>query len=165
MKPKALVHFEEGENVRVKRRTSSKTSMASSNAVNSDKARKSGCWYRSFGRSTPVELDFASTLRKFERAARVVRSVEVYKAMAKKVMSHMVKLARLSAGKANPAPPVGVAALGPHGVNIMAVLQGVQRQARRKAWRGIIIPVVITIYRGPQLHLRGHQDATDRPSC
>ncbi len=44
--------------------------------------------------------------------------------MAKKLKA-MVKL-QIPAGKANPAPPVGTA-LGPHGVNIMGFLQGVQR--------------------------------------
>ena len=61
--------------------------------------------------------------------------------MAKKITGH-IKL-QLPAGKANPAPPVGPA-LGQHGVNIMALLQGVQR-ARPPAG-DMIIPVVITVY-------------------
>ena len=50
--------------------------------------------------------------------------------MAKKITGY-IKL-QLPAGKANPAPPVGPA-LGQHGVNIMALLQGVQREDRGRA--------------------------------
>ena len=48
--------------------------------------------------------------------------------MAKKVSGY-IKL-QVPAGKATPAPPVGPA-LGQHGVNIMAFLQGVQRAYRQ----------------------------------
>ena len=44
--------------------------------------------------------------------------------MAKKITGQ-IKL-QIPAGQANPAPPVGPA-LGQHGVNIMAFLQGIQR--------------------------------------
>ena len=44
---------------------------------------------------------------------------------AKKKVAAVVKVAP-QAGQATPAPPVGMA-LGPHGVNIMGVLQGLQR--------------------------------------
>ena len=50
--------------------------------------------------------------------------------MAKKIVGY-IKL-QIPAGKANPSPPVGPA-LGQRGLNIMAVLQGIQRAARR-AW-------------------------------
>jgi large subunit ribosomal protein L11 len=61
--------------------------------------------------------------------------------MAKKVKA-VVKLA-ISAGKANPAPPVGPA-LGQHGVNIMAFCK--EYNARTQAQIGQIIPVDITIF-------------------
>jgi large subunit ribosomal protein L11 len=61
--------------------------------------------------------------------------------MAKKVKA-IVKLA-ISAGKANPAPPVGPA-LGQHGVNIMAFCK--EYNARTQAQMGQIIPVDITIF-------------------
>ena len=61
--------------------------------------------------------------------------------MAKKVKA-IVKLA-ISAGKANPAPPVGPA-LGQHGVNIMAFCK--EYNARTQAQIGQIIPVDITIF-------------------
>lgn len=61
--------------------------------------------------------------------------------MAKKVIG-LVKLA-ISAGKANPAPPVGPA-LGQHGVNIMGFCKEYNEKTKDQA--GLIIPVEITIY-------------------
>jgi large subunit ribosomal protein L11 len=61
--------------------------------------------------------------------------------MAKKVKA-FVKL-QLSAGKANPAPPVGTA-LGPHGVNIMGFCK--EYNARTQSLMGQVIPVEITIF-------------------
>lgn len=61
--------------------------------------------------------------------------------MAKKVVG-LVKLA-ITAGKANPAPPVGPA-LGQHGVNIMAFCK--EYNERTKDQTGLIIPVEITVY-------------------
>lgn len=61
--------------------------------------------------------------------------------MAKKVIG-MVKLA-ITAGKANPAPPVGPA-LGQHGVNIMGFCKEYNEKTKDQA--GLIIPVEITIY-------------------
>lgn len=61
--------------------------------------------------------------------------------MAKKLKA-IVKL-QLSAGKANPAPPVGTA-LGPHGVNIMAFVK--EYNARTQGQMGQVIPVEITIF-------------------
>jgi large subunit ribosomal protein L11 len=60
--------------------------------------------------------------------------------MAKKVVGE-VKL-QLSAGKANPAPPVGPA-LGKFGVNIMEFCK--QFNAQTSSQEGSIIPVIITI--------------------
>ncbi|MCE5194790.1 MAG: 50S ribosomal protein L11 [Nitrospiraceae bacterium] len=62
--------------------------------------------------------------------------------MAKKDVSALVKL-QISAGKANPAPPVGPA-LGPHGINIMEFCK--QFNAQTQALGDTIIPVVLTIY-------------------
>jgi large subunit ribosomal protein L11 len=61
--------------------------------------------------------------------------------MAKKVRS-VVKL-QISAGRANPAPPVGTA-LGPHGINIMDFCKSYNE--RTQSQQGQIIPAVITIY-------------------
>jgi large subunit ribosomal protein L11 len=61
--------------------------------------------------------------------------------MAKKIMA-VVKL-QVSAGAANPAPPVGTA-LGPHGVNIMDFCK--QFNAKTQQQAGMVIPAVITIY-------------------
>ena len=61
--------------------------------------------------------------------------------MAKKVTGQ-VKL-QIPAGKATPAPPVGTA-LGPQGVNIMDFCKAFN--ARTESQRGLIIPVVITVY-------------------
>lgn len=61
--------------------------------------------------------------------------------MAKKVVAQ-VKL-QVSAGKANPSPPIGPA-LGQHGVNIMEFCKAFN--ARTQNETGMIIPVVITIY-------------------
>jgi len=61
--------------------------------------------------------------------------------MAKKV-SGFIKL-QISAGQANPAPPVGPA-LGQHGVNIMEFCKAFNSSTQDQA--GMIIPVVITIY-------------------
>jgi len=61
--------------------------------------------------------------------------------MAKKVMGK-IKL-QISAGKANPSPPIGPA-LGQHGVNIMEFCKQYNAQTQEQA--GNIIPVEITVY-------------------
>jgi large subunit ribosomal protein L11 len=61
--------------------------------------------------------------------------------MAKKVEGY-IKL-QIPAGNANPAPPVGPA-LGQKGVNIMDFCK--QFNARTQEQKGMIIPVVITVY-------------------
>ena len=61
--------------------------------------------------------------------------------MPRKVIA-IVKL-QISAGKANPAPPVGPA-LGQHGVNIMLFCK--EYNARTQSQAGTVIPAEITIY-------------------
>ena len=61
--------------------------------------------------------------------------------MAKKVKA-IIKL-QISAGKANPAPPVGPA-LGQHGVNIMGFCKEYNERTAKD--EGTIIPVEITVY-------------------
>ena len=61
--------------------------------------------------------------------------------MAKKIKT-IIKL-QISAGKANPAPPIGPA-LGQHGVNIQEFCQKFNDQTKDKG--GDIIPAEITIY-------------------
>ena len=61
--------------------------------------------------------------------------------MAKKVVA-LIKLA-ISAGKANPAPPIGPA-LGQHGVNIMAFCK--EYNAKTADQAGLVIPVEISVY-------------------
>ena len=61
--------------------------------------------------------------------------------MAKEVMA-MVKL-QVTAGKANPAPPVGTA-LGPHGINLMQFCK--EYNARTSAQVGQIIPAEVSVY-------------------
>jgi large subunit ribosomal protein L11 len=61
--------------------------------------------------------------------------------MAKKIVS-TVKL-QISAGQANPSPPVGPA-LGQHGVNIMEFCK--QFNAKTQDKQGLVIPVIITVY-------------------
>lgn len=61
--------------------------------------------------------------------------------MAKKVIAQ-IKL-QVTAGKANPSPPIGPA-LGQHGVNIMEFCKTFN--ARTANEEGMIIPVVITVY-------------------
>ncbi|MFZ2448327.1 MAG: 50S ribosomal protein L11 [Syntrophobacteraceae bacterium] len=61
--------------------------------------------------------------------------------MAKKVITN-IKL-QVSAGAANPSPPIGPA-LGQHGVNIMEFCK--QFNAKTQGQEGMIIPVVITVY-------------------
>jgi len=61
--------------------------------------------------------------------------------MAKKVLG-TVKL-QISAGNANPSPPVGPA-LGQYGVNIMEFCKAFNSKTQDKA--GLIIPAVITVY-------------------
>jgi len=62
--------------------------------------------------------------------------------MAKKIDGY-IKL-QIPAGKANPSPPVGPA-LGQKGVNIMEFCK--QFNAKTQDKDGLIIPVVITVYR------------------
>ena len=61
--------------------------------------------------------------------------------MAKKITGY-IKL-QIPAGAANPAPPVGPA-LGQKGVNIMEFCK--QFNAKTQNDKGMIIPVVITVY-------------------
>jgi large subunit ribosomal protein L11 len=61
--------------------------------------------------------------------------------MAKKVVAQ-IKL-QIPAGQATPAPPVGTA-LGPAGVNLMDFCKTFN--ARTEAQRGLIIPIVVTVY-------------------
>ena len=61
--------------------------------------------------------------------------------MAKKVIAQ-VKL-QVTAGKANPSPPIGPA-LGQHGVNIMEFCKTFN--ARTANEEGMIIPVIVTVY-------------------
>ncbi|NJN21553.1 MAG: 50S ribosomal protein L11 [Leptolyngbya sp. RL_3_1] len=61
--------------------------------------------------------------------------------MAKKVVA-LIKLA-ISAGKANPAPPIGPA-LGQHGVNIMAFCKEYNAKTADKV--GLVVPVEISVY-------------------
>ena len=61
--------------------------------------------------------------------------------MAKKIKA-VIKL-QISAGKANPAPPVGPA-LGQHGINIMAFCK--EYNERTSSQAGSIIPVEITVF-------------------
>jgi len=61
--------------------------------------------------------------------------------MAKKVVA-MIKLA-ISAGKANPAPPIGPA-LGQHGVNIMAFCKEYNARTQEKV--GLVVPVEISVF-------------------
>jgi large subunit ribosomal protein L11 len=60
-----------------------------------------------------------------------------------KVVAAMVKL-QIPAGNATPAPPVGPA-LGQHGVNIVEFCKTFN--ARTQGQPGLIIPVVVTIYK------------------
>ena len=62
--------------------------------------------------------------------------------MAKKEVVALVKHV-LSAGKANPAPPVGPA-LGPHGINIMEFCK--QFNAQTAKMGDTLIPAVLSIY-------------------
>ena len=61
--------------------------------------------------------------------------------MAKKIKT-LIKL-NIPAGAATPAPPVGTA-LGPHGLPIMEFVKAYND--RTAAFKGQIIPVVITVY-------------------
>jgi large subunit ribosomal protein L11 len=61
--------------------------------------------------------------------------------MAKNITS-TIKL-QISAGEANPAPPVGPA-LGQHGVNIMEFCKAFNSKTESK--KGTIIPVIISVY-------------------
>ena len=62
--------------------------------------------------------------------------------MAKEVIAQ-IKL-YVSAGQANPAPPVGPA-LGQHGVNIMMFCK--QFNERTKGREGLTLPAIITVYK------------------
>lgn len=61
--------------------------------------------------------------------------------MAKKVIA-LIKL-QITAGQANPAPPVGPA-LGQHGVNIMEFCKAYNAQTQDQA--GSVVPVEISVY-------------------
>ena len=61
--------------------------------------------------------------------------------MAKKITA-LIKL-QVTAGQANPAPPIGPA-LGQHGVNIMEFCKQFNEQTASQT--GTVLPVVITVY-------------------
>lgn len=61
--------------------------------------------------------------------------------MAKKITA-LVKL-QVTAGQANPAPPIGPA-LGQHGINIMEFCK--QFNERTASQTGTVLPVIITVY-------------------
>ena len=63
--------------------------------------------------------------------------------MAEKEISNIIKL-QIEAGKATPAPPVGPA-LGSSGVNIMQFVKEFNDRTANQP--GMIIPVVITVYK------------------
>ena len=63
--------------------------------------------------------------------------------MAGKEISNVIKL-QIEAGKATPAPPVGPA-LGSSGVNIMQFVKEFNDRTANQP--GMIIPVVITVYK------------------
>lgn len=63
--------------------------------------------------------------------------------MAKKEVTAQIKLL-ISAGKANPAPPVGPA-LGPHGINIMEFCK--QFNAQTQSMGDTLVPVVLSVYK------------------
>ena len=63
--------------------------------------------------------------------------------MAKKVLTQ-IKL-QISAGSANPAPPVGPA-LGQHGVNIMEFCKQFNARTQAQTKDDVTIPVEITVY-------------------
>ena len=73
--------------------------------------------------------------------------------MAKKVVNQ-IKL-QITAGKANPAPPIGPA-LGGAGVNIPLFCKEFNARTQAQAAEGLIIPTVITVYsdRSFQFELR-----------
>jgi large subunit ribosomal protein L11 len=60
----------------------------------------------------------------------------------RKKLSAIIKL-QITAGQANPAPPVGPA-LGQHGVNIMEFCKAYN--AATESQRGMVVPVEITVY-------------------
>jgi large subunit ribosomal protein L11 len=62
--------------------------------------------------------------------------------MAKKNIKSQIKL-YVSAGQANPAPPVGPA-LGQHGVNIMQFCKSFNEQTKGR--EGLVLPVIIRVY-------------------
>lgn len=81
-------------------------------------------------------------MAKFERGAHFcICSLRLKTKMAKPI-KRIVKI-QLSAGQANPAPPVGTA-LGPHGLNIGEFCARFNDATKDKI--GDIIPVEITIY-------------------
>jgi large subunit ribosomal protein L11 len=69
--------------------------------------------------------------------------------MAKRIRA-VLKL-QLQAGKATPAYPIGPA-LGPYGINIMAVVK--EYNERTAAQAGVIIPVELTIYEDRSFAMR-----------
>ena len=75
--------------------------------------------------------------------------------MAKKITGY-IKL-QVPAGAANPSPPIGPA-LGQRGLNIMEFCKAFNAQTQ-KLEKGAPIPVVITVYAGPVLHLRDEDAA------
>ena len=75
--------------------------------------------------------------------------------MAKKVVG-IIKL-QVPAGKANPSPPIGPA-LGQRGLNIMEFCKAFNA-ATQNLEPGMPIPVVITAFARPLLHLRDQEPA------
>jgi hypothetical protein len=100
-----------------------------------------------FGRATPVELDFVPG-----RARLGIRGVRAGE------KSHRRDQAPDSRWRRQSEPTVGPA-LGQRGVNIMEFCKTFNAQTQGQA--GLIIPVIITVYRRSLVHLH-HQDAACR---
>ncbi len=64
--------------------------------------------------------------------------------MAKKKIVNQIKL-QITAGKANPSPPIGPA-LGAAGVNIPMFCKEFNARTQPQAGEGLIIPTIITVY-------------------
>jgi large subunit ribosomal protein L11 len=69
--------------------------------------------------------------------------------MAKKVVNQ-IKL-QISAGRANPSPPIGPA-LGSAGVNIPMFCKEFNARTQPQAGEGLIIPTIITVYSDRSFH-------------
>jgi len=168
-KPRPKVQWEVGETVRIKEGPFTDFNGAVED-VNYDKS-KVRVSVTIFGRATPVELDFAQVERSDSfrcgpgfgpllTRSQLRLALELGRSAIHGQENCRLYQAASPAGKANPSPPIGPA-LGQRGLNIMEFCKAFNAQTSSME-PGLVLPVVITAFRGQVVHVHPEDPAGHR---